>query len=59
MGKKSLKIKIDDLSEENYIDVANEAAKAIKNAAPNCKVSILGADPDIFEGKDHKQIKGK
>lgn len=59
MSKKSLKIKVDDLSDENYIHVANEVVKAVKSAAPDCKVSILGSDPETFEGKNQKQIKGK
>ena len=59
MGKKSLKIKVDGLSDENYIEVASQAEKAIKTAAPDRKVSILGADPETFEEKNQKHIKDK
>jgi outer membrane receptor for monomeric catechols len=57
MSSKSLKIKVDNLSDENYIDVANKVAKVIKASAPDSRVSILGADSEVLEGKSQKQIK--
>ncbi len=59
MGKKSLKIKVDGLSDENYIETASQIAKAVKAAAPDSKVSILGADSETFEEKNQKHIKDK
>lgn len=59
MGKKSLKIKVDGLSDESYVDAAHEVVKAVKAVAPECRISILGASPETFEGKNQKQIKGK
>ena len=57
MSKKSLKITIDDLSPEEYIDVASKVIKVTKKIAPNSRVSILGAVPEVFEGKSSEQIK--
>lgn len=58
MGKKSLKIKVDNLSEENYIDVAHAVAKVVKSAAPESRVSILGAAPEVFEGQPKAKVEG-
>lgn len=59
MSDKSLRVKVDGLTEENYIEVANEVAKAAKNAAPSSRVSIIGGDQKTLEGKSQKQVKGK
>ena len=53
MSDKYLKIKVDGLTEENYIDVANKIAKAAKKAAPSSSVSIIGGDQKTLEGKSH------
>jgi hypothetical protein len=57
MSKKSLKITIDDLTPEEYIDVAYKVTKVTKKIAPNSRLSILGSEPEVFEGKNNKQIK--
>ncbi|HAX89906.1 MAG TPA: hypothetical protein DCY91_27510 [Cyanobacteria bacterium UBA11370] len=59
MGKKSLRVKIDNLSEDEYIDVAHEVAKTVKSRAPNSDISIVGADSETFESSSRKEIKGK
>jgi hypothetical protein len=59
MSDKSLKIKVDGLSDKNFADVANKVIKAVKKAAPDSTISILGAEPKVFEGKSQKQVKGK
>lgn len=59
MGKKSLKITVNGLTDDNYIDVANSVAKEVKSKAPNSDISILGANSEVFEGSSKKQIKGK
>lgn len=58
MSKKSLKITVNNLDENNYIDIANKIAKTVKSEAPNSDISILGANPEVFEGSSNKQNKG-
>jgi hypothetical protein len=48
VGKKSLKVTVHGLSDENYAEVA-----------PDSDISILGASPETFEGSSNKEIKGK
>ncbi|MEG4800805.1 hypothetical protein QUB63_13855 [Microcoleus sp. ARI1-B5] len=59
MGKKSLKITVNGLSDENYADVANGIVKTVKSVAPNSDISILGASPETFKGSSNKEIEGK
>jgi hypothetical protein len=59
VGKKSLKITVHNLDDDNYVDVAHKIAKTVKSEAPNSDVSILGANPEVFEGSSNKKIKGK
>ena len=59
MGKKSLKIKVDNLDDENYVNVAYEIVKTVKSAVPESNVSILGANPEVFESSSTKTIKGE
>lgn len=59
MGKKSLKITVHNLDDENYVDVAHKIAKTVKSAAPDSNVSILGANPEVFESSSTKTIKGE
>ncbi len=59
MSKKSLKVTVHGLSDENYADVAHGIYKTVKAVAPNSDVSILGASPETFEGSSNKEIKGK
>ncbi|CDM94337.1 MAG: hypothetical protein P5702_17795 [Limnospira sp. PMC 1291.21] len=58
MGKKSLKITVNGLNDDNYADVAHQVVKAVKSEAPNSDISILGASPEVFEGSSKKKIKG-
>ncbi|OCR01171.1 hypothetical protein BCD67_17540 [Oscillatoriales cyanobacterium USR001] len=59
MGKKSLKVTVHGLSDENYADVAHGIVKTVKAVAPNSDISILGATPETFEGSSNKEIKGR
>lgn len=59
VGKKALRIKIDNLDDDNVFDVANKVTKAAKEVAPTCNIAILGASPETFEGSSNKEIKGK
>jgi len=59
MGKKSLKITVNDLDDDNYADVAHKIVKAVKSEAPNSHISILGASPEVFEDSSKKKIKGE
>ncbi len=59
MGKKSLKITVHGLSDENCADVAHGVIKTVKTVAPNSSISIVGASPETFEGSSNKEIKGK
>lgn len=59
MGKKSLKVKVDNLNDDNYIEAANRIVKSVKEVAPDSDVSILGASPETFEGSSNKEIQGK
>lgn len=59
MGKKSLKITVNNLDDENYVDVANQVVKSVKKIAPNSDLSILGSSPETFEGSSNKEIEGK
>lgn len=59
MGKKSLKITVNNLDDENYVKVAYQVAESVKSVAPNSTISILGASPEVFEGSSNKQIKGE
>ncbi|WP_333323628.1 hypothetical protein [Microcoleus sp. T3_A4] len=59
MGKKSLKITVNNLNDENYVKVAYQVAESVKSVAPNSTISILGASPEVFEGSSNKQIKGE
>jgi hypothetical protein len=59
VGKKSLKITVNNLDDENYVQVAYQVAKSVKSVAPNSDISILGASPEVFEGSSTKQIKGE
>jgi hypothetical protein len=59
VGKKSLKITVHGLDDNNYMDVAHKIAKTVKSEAPNSDVSILGASPEVFEGSSKKKIKGE
>lgn len=59
MSKKSLKIKVDNLDDDNYADVAYQVTKIVKSVAPNSDISILGASPEVFEGSSRKEIKGE
>jgi len=59
VGKKSLKITVNNLDDENYVKVAYQVAESVKSVAPNSTISILGASPEVFEGSSNKQIKGE
>ena len=59
MGKKSLKVTVHGLSDENYADVAHGIVKTVKSVAPNSDISILGSNPETFERSSNKEIKGK
>lgn len=59
MGKKSLKVTVHGLSDENYIDIANKIVKTVKESEPNSDISILGANTETFEGSSKKEIEGK
>jgi hypothetical protein len=59
VGKKSLKITVNNLNDENYVKVAYQVAESVKSVAPNSTISILGASPEVFEGSSNKQIKGE
>ncbi|MEG4198187.1 hypothetical protein QUA45_07910 [Microcoleus sp. Pol12A5] len=59
MGKKSLKITVNNLDDENYVKVAYQVAESVKSVAPNSTISILGGSPEVFEGSSNKQIKGE
>lgn len=59
MGKKSLKITVNNLNDEDYTEVAYQVVKSVKRIAPNSNISILGASPEVFEGSSNKQIKGE
>jgi hypothetical protein len=59
VGKKSLKITVNNLDDDNYADVAHKIVKAVQSEAPNSDVSILGASPEVFEASSKKKIKGE
>jgi hypothetical protein len=59
MGKKSLNVKVDNLDDSNYVDVAYKITKTVKEIAPNSDISIVGATPETFEGSSNKEIPGK
>lgn len=59
MGKKSLKVTVNGLSDDNYVNVTYQIAKTVKSIAPDSDISILGASPETFEDSSNKKIKGK
>ena len=55
--QKSLKIKVDGLSDDNYTKVAYEVVEKVKSIAPDSSISVLGGDPKMFEGSSKSELK--